>query len=218
MFTAWELFTDNLSWMGWNLFLAFIPLALGSILFTPHNPIRLSSNKPRRYWRNLQGNLLWGLGVLVFILFLPNAAYIITDIIHLIKDARSPNISRSGLVFLIIPQYICFLVMGFLCYVFSLIKLSDYLRQYLISPINQLSQLIWVELGINLVCAVGVYLGRFNRLNSWNVVTKPVTLVRTVADNLDSRHFLIFTLLFFSVITILYYLCKRIRIAVISHN
>lgn len=209
MYAAYELFIDNLSWMGWNLFLAFIPLALGLILFAPPNP-QLNSNAVRR---NLHGNLLWGLGFVVFILFLPNAAYIITDIIHLVGDVRSP-ISRSGLIFLIIPQYLCFLVLGFQCYVFSLIKLFDYLRHR--HFINTSDRLIWAELGINLICAVGVYLGRFNRLNSWNVVTKPVTLVRTVADNLDSWHFIIFTLLFFGAITSLYYLSKRISTRIFS--
>jgi uncharacterized membrane protein len=209
MSAAYELFNGNLSWMGWNLFLACIPLILGLILFTPQKPLRFNSSGR---WRNF----FWWLGVIVFMLFLPNAAYIFTDIIHLVNDVRSPNISRSGLVFLIIPQYICFLVLGFQCYVFSLIELSDYLSHHHL--INKFGQLIWLELGINFVCAVGVYLGRFNRLNSWNVVTKPITLVRTVADNLDSWHFVKFTLLFFGVITILYYLSKQIRNAAIARN
>ncbi|AFY74708.1 putative membrane protein [Synechococcus sp. PCC 7502] len=196
MSTAWELFTTNLGWMGWNLFLAFLPLALSLVLFK-HN----SKN-----WSNHRHNLIWWLGVGAFLAFLPNAAYILTDIIHLVDNLEEP-ISRSGLLLLILPQYSCFFVAGFLCYVFSLQRLSDYLKS-----LNLISTGIWFELGIHLLSAVGVYLGRFNRLNSWNIVTKPIALVRIVLDNLDSQHFVGFTLLFFVVITCLYYLCKRLSI------
>jgi uncharacterized membrane protein len=206
MSVAWELFTTNFNWMGWNLFLAFIPLALSLILFKRPNHIPRDSD---RVWQKLT----WGLGVLVFILFLPNAAYTTTDIIHLVKNVREPDLSRSGLLFLLIPQYTFFFVAGFQCYVISLSKLSEYLHQRHLIKYD-----IWFELGINLICAVGVYLGRFNRLNSWNVVTKPRILMHTVADNLDSLHFLIFTLLFFGVITSLYYLCKRVNVFVLNRN
>jgi uncharacterized membrane protein len=206
MSVAWELFTTNFRWMGWNLFLAFIPLALSLILFKRPNHIPRNSDRvlPR---------LAWGFGVLVFILFLPNAAYTTTDIIHLVRNMREPDLSRSGLLFLLIPQYIFFFVAGFQCYVLSLNKLSNYLRQQ-----NLINRVIWFELGINLICAVGVYLGRFNRLNSWNIVTKPRILIHTITDNLDSLHFLIFTLLFFGVTTILYYACKRVNVFILSQN
>jgi uncharacterized membrane protein len=205
---AWELFNNNLSWMGWNLFLAFIPLALSLVLFTPQTPLS-NSISINKNWRNP----IWGLGTLVFILFLPNAAYIFTDIIHLFSNIREPEISRKGLFLLILPQYICFLVVGFECYVLALLRLSNYLQAR-----NAIARVTWFELGINLICAVGVYLGRFNRLNSWNIVTKPITLVRTVTDNLDDRHFLIFTLIFFGTITILYYLFKQLSLVFIGNR
>lgn len=206
MSVAWELFTTNLRWMGWNLFLAFIPLALSLFLF---NNQKYPPNNTNRVWQNLT----WGLGVLVFILFLPNAAYTTTDIIHLVRNLREPDLSRSGLLFLLIPQYTFFFVAGFQCYVVSLTKLSEYLHQR-----HLIKHDIWFELAINLICAVGVYLGRFNRLNSWNIVTKPRILIDTVTDNLDSMHFLVFTLLFFGVTTIFYYICKRINVFIFSQN
>ncbi len=195
MSIAKELFATNLGWMAWNLFLAFIPFALSLILFN-------RQNYNVRNWRKF----LWWLGVLAFILFLPNAPYIATDIIHLINDVKEPDITRKGLFFLIIPQYICFLGLGFQFYVLSLTRLCNYLQQRHI-----INQAIGLELGINLICAVGVYLGRFNRLNSWNVINKPIHLVQTVLDNLESLHFLGFTLVLFGVITLLYYLFKQLN-------
>ncbi len=205
MFIAWEIFVSNLRWMSWNLFLAVIPLALSLVLFKPQQPI------PKNWT-----NLVWWLGVLVFILFLPNAAYITTDIIHLVDDIREPDISGKGLLLLIFPQYFCFMAAGFQCYFLSLTKLSDYLRRQ-----NMITPGIWFELGINLLCAVGVYLGRFNRLNSWNVVTKPLTLLNTIAENLgrlNLPHFLFFTLLFFGVTSALFYLFKRVGLSFVARN
>jgi uncharacterized membrane protein len=61
------------SWIPWNLFLAFIPLILSYWLFLVQN------NKPF---------LLWWLTLIIFIAFLPNAPYLLTDIIHLVDAIR----------------------------------------------------------------------------------------------------------------------------------
>ncbi|MGL4883991.1 MAG: DUF1361 domain-containing protein, partial [Waterburya sp.] len=66
---AFEAFNQYSGWIVWNLFLAFIPLALSFWLFVR---------------RNIKRSLLWWIGLVVFIAFLPNAPYLLTDIIHLI--------------------------------------------------------------------------------------------------------------------------------------
>ena len=35
MHEAWMLFASHVHWMGWNLILAFVPLAIGAGLFEP---------------------------------------------------------------------------------------------------------------------------------------------------------------------------------------
>jgi uncharacterized membrane protein len=205
MSTAWELFIDNLDWMGWNLFLGFIPVVLSWVLFNDRSQIIFKHSLGYSLGQSWGYRLLWWVGTLVFLLFLPNAAYIVTDIIHLVNDIYVPEITKKGLILLIIPQYICFLSLGFYGYVLSVVNLADYLLKQKI-----IAKPLGLELGINLICAVGVYLGRFNRLNSWDVVTQPVALGRVVVDNLDSLHFGIFTLFFFGVITILYFAVKNL--------
>lgn len=200
MYTAWELFINNLDWMGWNLFLGFIPVFLSWILFSDRSSIISKQSQGHSLV-----HILWWLGAVVFILFLPNAAYIVTDIIHLVNDVYVPEITKKGLILLIIPQYICFLSLGFYGYVLSVTNLTNYLlRQKIIA------EPLGLELGIHFICAVGVYLGRFNRLNSWDVVTQPAALGRVVVDNLDSLHFGMFTLIFFGVITVLYFAVKNL--------
>ena len=116
MAVALELFWENLDqFMTWNLFLAIIPCVLSFILFAKRSP------------KQLPVSPMWWLGLAAFILFLPNAPYIITDIIHFVRDLRVLGVSDNGIIFVLIPQYVVFLLLGFQCYVISLIKLIQYL-------------------------------------------------------------------------------------------
>jgi uncharacterized membrane protein len=138
-------------WMAWNLLLAFIPVLFALALFQPGS---------RR-------TFAWWSGVAIFVLFLPNAPYVISDIIHLFEDIRE---ARSDLQVLaeLVPLYVGFFVIGFLCYVVALDRLGQYLRTERPGP--------WwwrAELALQFLCAVGVYLGRVVRLNSWQVFTRP---------------------------------------------
>ena len=72
-------------------------------------------------------SIFWWVGFLVFITFLPNAPYVLTDIIHLIDDIRR-NYSVWIITLAIIPQYLLFILLGFEAYVLSVIYLGDYLR------------------------------------------------------------------------------------------
>lgn len=189
-------FIHNLRWMGWNLFLAFIPLALSLILFAKRSP------KPHR-------NPFWWLSLGILILFLPNAPYILTDIIHFVSDVRLPNITDNGIIFILIPQYTVFLLLGFQCYVISLMGLTDYLARY-----KFIQNSIALELIIHFLCAIGVYWGRFNRLNSWDVFTQPKLVILNGLANFSNPNFYVGIVLFFVIFTFLYYICKLINQAI----
>jgi uncharacterized membrane protein len=90
------------------------------------------------------------LGLAIFILFLPNAPYVITDIIHFVKDMRA-DVSDNGLIFVLIPQYIAFILLGFQCYVISLIKLVQY-----VDWLKLTRKITLLEVSINFICAIGV--------------------------------------------------------------
>ena len=201
MTAAVELFWGNLSgFMSWNLFLAIIPYALSFILFAKRSPKRLPLNP------------IWWFGVAIFILFLPNAPYIITDIIHFVDDVRVPNVSDNGVIFVLIPQYIVFILLGFQCYVASVMKLIKYL-----SWLKIIKNTTWLEVSMNFICAFGVYLGRFNRLNSWDLFTNPLNVIRNTIYNFASPNFLFGTILFFITFTGLYYIFKWINISLVFY-
>ena len=155
-----EVALDNGDWITWNLTLALVPAVLAVALFGRA--------------RSRHG-VVWWLGVAAFGLFLPNAPYVVTDLVHLRGDvlaARSDGVVVAG----VLPMYAAYILAGFVAYVVSLELARSELRRRaptLDGP--------WFEPAAHLVCSIGIVLGRIARLNSWDVATSPTSaLERTV--------------------------------------
>ncbi|MCC5954134.1 MAG: DUF1361 domain-containing protein [Acidimicrobiia bacterium] len=191
---------DTLSWVAddvrwllqfrgrifvWNLFLAFIPLALAGVLFR----------------RGARRTLLWWCGVVTFVLFLPNAAYVLTDVVHFFSDVRG-GASDLALMTIYIPAHGVFFAVGFGCYVLSLMRVQDYLGG--VAP-----RLRWwpVELSIHALVAVGLFLGRVLRFNSWDVVRTPGELSESLPQ-LTTRFPVLFMAFTFVVLVVLTAMAK----------
>lgn len=173
-----NLFNQSTSRIIWNLFLAFIPLGLSFYLFRPL-AIR---------------NLWWWTLLLIFIAFLPNAPYTLTDSIHMIELSQS-GYPHWAIIFILIPQYILFICLGFEAYVISLVKLEQYLTNF-IAP----KYLTIVKAIAHGLCIVGVYLGRLERFNSWDFVTKPGTVfITTLQDLFDGWKLLSMAIAFIAI-------------------
>ncbi|MEY2474796.1 MAG: hypothetical protein QOG87_111 [Actinomycetota bacterium] len=151
---AAEAVAANSEWMAWNLMLALVPLLLACLLFL---------HRGRR-------TVAWWLVLGTFVAFLPNAPYVLTDVIHLVDDARTTS-SDLVVSLALIPQYAAFFLVGFEAYVLSLLLLGRYLRRT-----GRARWVAPVELGLHTLCAVGIHLGRFDRLNSWDAVVRPDAL------------------------------------------
>jgi uncharacterized membrane protein len=171
--------------------LAFIPLALSVWLFR-----RTSQSR----------SILWWVGFLVFIAFLPNAPYLLTDIIHLIHAIRT-NYSVWIITLVLIPQHLLAILAGFEAYIVSLINLGYYLHRQ-----GARKFIIWAELMTHALSAVGIYLGRFKRFNSWDLVTQPNDLLETVIDDLTSKRPVLVIAITFVVLTVLYWLMKQVTL------
>ncbi|MGA9379710.1 MAG: DUF1361 domain-containing protein [Phormidium sp.] len=198
--SAWQLFLENFDWMAWNLFLALIPLFLSIILFV------FPGFSGFQY--NLK-SLLWGIGFLVFMVFLPNAPYVLTDLIHLIENIKDND--SLWLIFLVLfPQYFLFTLIGFTAYVLSIINLAKFLK----SKGWQQKQIFTTELVIHALSAIGVYLGRFLRFNSWHIITELPDLINSlIYDLLEKKPIIIMTIMFI-VLTILYGLMKQVTLGI----
>lgn len=180
----------NMRWMTWNLFLAFIPLALSVWLFR---------TRRGRSW-------VWWLGFFVFYAFLPNAPYLLTDVIHLIDDIRTIQ-SVWIITLILIPLYILVIWAGFEAYVVSLINLGYYLHR-----IGKSQWILWVELITHALCAVGIYWGRFLRFNSWDFVTQLDTVLTRGIEEILGKQPLVIIAITFGVLTSLHWIMKRVTL------
>ncbi len=136
-----------LLFLGWNLLLALIPFIIALII--NKNPELMA--KP---WSKIGLTFLW-------LLFLPNAPYIITDFIHL-------QLSKPTFFLLDFLTIASFALTGFFSGIYSFKIMHELYRlHYPKKMINVYTVLI------AFLCGFGVYLGRVIRLNSWDVFTSP---------------------------------------------
>ncbi len=159
---SWDLFNQSSDRIIWNLFLAVIPFGLSYYLFRP--------------W--VSRNLFWWLVLLVFIAFLPNAPYILTDSIHIIELSQK-DYPLWSIILILIPQYILFIIAGFQAYVISLTRLNNYLKNTVFQK-----YLILINGMVHGLCVIGVYIGRFERFNSWDLINKPGEVIITTGEDL----------------------------------
>ena len=181
-------------WILWNLFLSFIPLVLSFWLF------RRKQLKAR--------SLVWWLAFVVFISFLPNAPYMLTDIIHLIRGSQM-GYSVWVIALIFIPIHILAILSGFEAYVISLINQGNYLQRQ-----GAARYVLWSELLAHALCALGIYLGRFVRLNSWDLVVDPQDVLTTTFNTLTSKQPVVITFVTFVILTIAYWLFKQLTLGI----
>jgi uncharacterized membrane protein len=167
----------------WNLFLAWIPLFCALALWHYGQQMR----KP------LLRMVLLFLGWLIFF---PNAPYLMTDFLHL---GQRHNIPLWYDLILIFSFAWNGLVVGFTAL-------------WIVQAVTQKfygQGVSWLVVGFTLITSgFGVYLGRFLRWNSWDVLTDPYGLARDVLPRLINPlahpRTLVVTLLFAAFLTIAY--------------
>jgi uncharacterized membrane protein len=200
----------------WGVRAIFIAISIGliAILLILDRRFRLSTETSKylstvteveiRSDRLRQKNrsIFWWFGLFLFILILPNAPYILTDVIHFYDAVRILN-SAWTITLVIVPIYTIFIGVGWFAYVFSLVNLRRYLNKC------QLDRyIIFAEVGLHSLCAIGIYIGRFIRFNSWSLVTEPKQVLSILPGELIGKFPIVVILLTFAIITILYALCR----------
>jgi uncharacterized membrane protein len=155
-------------------------------------------------------SLRWWIGFLLFILLLPNAPYILTDVIHLYSDIKFGNYSIWILTLILVPQYLLYMLMGFEGYVLSLIGLNHYLKMQ-----GWGKWIFPAEVITHALCAIGIYLGRFVRFNTWDIFLIPDAVFNKVVNDLVGRVPFLVMVITFMVIASLYFIMKMITLAVI---
>jgi uncharacterized membrane protein len=136
--------------MLWNSYLAAIPAVVALLLF--RKPVRTGA--------------AWCCGFAVWLVFLPNAPYVLTDVMHLREDLyASPSRAHT---YGVLASYGVFFAFGLLSYVVSL----QLFRKFLHASVPR-KLVLPALLLVHALSVVAVYIGRFMRLNSWDVVFAP---------------------------------------------
>lgn len=150
------IYTDNWRFIGlsWNLFLALVPYFITR--FAIRNPSWIENR-----WKFAFIFTSW-------LLFIPNSFYIITDLFHLEINHRIPLWFDLALIF-------SFAWNGILLGVISIRQMEKIVR--LNFPFIQEWQFVYPMMLLN---AFGVYIGRYLRYNSWDVIANPFQLTEDI--------------------------------------
>jgi uncharacterized membrane protein len=132
----------------------------------------------------------------MWLLFLPNSFYIVTDFVHL-------HSGRKSLFWFDMILLSSFTILGF---VFGIISLSDF--EKIVSQ-KKYAKTILIPL-ICFLCGFGIYLGRIERYNSWNIVNDPLKLITDLLILCSSYNAILFSLLFGSFIYIIFLAKKHL--------
>ncbi len=159
---------------------------------------------------NRQRTGLWWAGICVWVAFLPTAPYTLTDIIHLIAAIREqPPLSVQQLVLLWIPACMLYMLVCFQAYGISLLMLDQYLFRQKLGH--------WIlpaEIALSVLSAIGIYLGRVQRLSSWDLVLRPFEVIRDLWRDVMLHQFVVFIIEASVIILVGYMVVKIIDLAV----
>ncbi len=179
----------NISWMGFNIFLALIAVLFAWLL-------KLTT------WKFLR--MMYGF---LWLVFLPNTLYLLTDIIHF-----SETLDEARGIYRIIDiiQYLILLLLGVTTYFAALYPIE---KSYIKS--TKWMKLMFVLI-INLLVGFGMALGRVERVNSWDIVFDIPSVIQTGTHMLTSTNSLLLILLFTSIGTVIYLSLRAFTIEIKS--
>jgi len=141
--------------LPWNLFLAYIPYFITEYLSR----------------RQLHSKFLFGALSLAWLLCIPNSFYILTDLFHLgdwYNDRLMPQWYDLAMI-------LSFAWNGLLLGVLSVRQMEKIFRPLL--PAHREIFFLYPVMWLN---ALGIYIGRFLRFNSWDIVADPFQLCRDI--------------------------------------
>ena len=145
-------------WLAWNLFLAWVPFLLALLLY--------ERARAGASWR-----VLLPLGLL-WLAFFPNAPYLITDLKHLGHGAQVPVLYD---VLLLSAAAWLGLLLGL-----SSLFLVHAIARRLVGALDAWALVV----AVLALSSFGIYLGRVQRWNSWDVVVHPQSLALQIGGGL----------------------------------
>lgn len=142
----------------WNMFLALVALDFAFLTY---------------YFKN---NILKLLSGLIWLFFYPNTFYMLTDIVHIHFTATILS-DRTSMIYYIL--YMSSILFGVMC---GLTSIQVLFKTYTIKRYEL--RLLFLSV-LSFVSSFAIHIGRYARLNSWDIVTKPQVVVHELLEVLN---------------------------------
>lgn len=184
---------SNLNWMSLNIFLACAGLIFGLLFLYAKN-----------FYLKIVLVFLW-------ILFLPNTIYLITDLQHFPRQFYQTNLLFDK-VFLFI-QYIFLFTFGIFSYLYGMYPLQ------ILFPVFRRRQnplFVPIVLVINFAIAFGVTMGKIERTHSLYLFTDPLRVLTDAYNVLTFPPTLGFTVLFWLLINLIFFAFYTISVKLLK--
>jgi uncharacterized membrane protein len=186
--------SDAFVYLNWNLFLAWIPLLL---------TLWLSRVLHRKLWSSWEALLV----TVVWLSFLPNSFYMISDYVHI------QQVSQATVLFDVV-MFSSFILNGVVLGYLSLFLVHQELLQRVSKRMS--ASLIGVVL---LLCSFAIYLGHDLRWNTWDVLSNPGGILVDVTNHFvdPSAHDAAYTttfsffVLLSSLYIVIWYIARNMR-------
>ncbi|MDB5166117.1 MAG: hypothetical protein JWM37_189 [Candidatus Saccharibacteria bacterium] len=180
---AWRNQSLLYEYLVWNLFLAWVPLLFAAIV------IKLLRRRAWSNWLTMLFSFLW-------LSFLPNSFYLITDYVHL------REIERVDILFDVV-MFTSFIFTGLVVGFLSLFLV----HRELVTRVGRRTS-YWLVGLVLFVCSYAIYLGRDLRWNTWDILANPAGILFDVSDRLikigHEPQMVLTTLSFFILLSTLY--------------
>lgn len=184
------------AYLVWNLFLAAVPVgfaALGARI--------MAGSRSRR-----GKTLLAGLTFLAWLAFYPNAPYIFTDFIHVIRRSNLGTPAARWLSELDLLWFDIVLNAAFAFVGHYLGLISMYITHGTMQRLFGRTAGWALLIPAMLMSGFGIHLGRFSRFNSWDLVFSPIAAIKAGAKALSNPSALWFSFAFALFIALTYLL------------
>jgi len=177
-----DIFLYNFEFLFFNLLLALIAVFFGYLML------------------RVKSNIFKALFGLIWIIFLPNTIYLITDISHVYEDWP-----RADLVFkaMITIQYTLFAIAGVITFIYAVYffeRLLENKNKKKRKPSTFLAILI-----LNFIVGFGVILGAVQRTNSWDIFINPLRVINDSLGILNSPYLLSLSLISGALFNVIYF-------------
>ena len=150
----------------WNMFLALVALDFSLVSYY------------------ISKKVVRGLGAILWLFFYPNTFYMLTDIVHM-QFTSTVLWNKTSLILYML--YVSSILFGGLCGIESVknIVLTFKLKNYYL-------RLLFIGV-LSFISSFAIHIGRYARLNSWDIFTRPKTVISEILDvvSWDAVHFVL---------------------------